>query len=103
MDQDELDVEALKAINEKNPHRRAFARLRVNQIRLDALVRRPLFSYYQYYFEYLTNMMGYVSLGPDNHCYLTKKGGERIGLSLREINNPPDRRGQIQLFPQEVA
>ena len=77
---------------------RALAKLRIKGKRLDSLVG-PVFCCYQYYLEYFKNME-YICAGADNHCYLTSEGGKRAGLSWKDINNPPDEKGQFQLFPR---
>ena len=92
--------EILTEINNKNPHRRALHRLRVNKKRLDAIMEYYCSPFGDYLVRYFEDSK-YVCLGPDNKFYLTKKGGDRAGLRPREINNPPDIRGQIQLFPLE--
>ena len=98
MDYEGIDLQILRIINEKSPHTRGLARLRIKGKRLDSVVR-PLFSCYQYYFEYLKNME-YICVGADNRCYLTIEGGKRAGLLLKDIINPPDEKRQFLLFPR---
>ena len=92
--------EILREINNKNPHRRALHRLRVNKKRLDAIMNdycSPFGDHLTRYFE----DSKYVCLGPDNKFYLTIKGAKRANIGLCDMNNPPDVRGQIPLFPQD--
>jgi len=92
--------EILRGINNENPHRRALNRFKVNKKRLDAIMTGYCSPFGDSLVRHLEDR--YVYLGNDNHCYLTKEGGERAGLPPTEINNSPDIRGQIQLFPREA-